>query len=184
MVDLVRPTKQYLINNSAIYALFRNIRGMVLARDAGLIHTSVGYDGSDWRPPARPPDVERAADGIKRGLDLYDQRLRELARRIRAFGAEPIYVTQHRPSYRIRDGRLLVRAGTAGQVDLSEYETLMAVNRRTMEVCRDVGAICVDLAAELFFTDGDHYDVLHTSPQGSEKIGKYLFQKLRHLFIK
>ncbi len=184
MFDLLRPTKQYLINNSAIYALFRNLRGMILARQAKLIHTSKGYDGSDWRPPARPPDIERAANDIKRGLELYEQRLRELTRRIRALGAEPIYVTQHRPSYRIRDGRLLVRAGAEGMVDLSEYETLMATNQLTMEVCRDVMAICIDLASELSFTDGDHYDELHTSPRGSEKIGKHLFQKLRHLFIK
>jgi len=184
MFDRLRPTKQYLINNSALYALFRNIRGMVRARDAKLIHASKGYDGSDWRPPPRPPDIERAASDMRRGLDLYEQRLRELTQRIRAFGAEPIYVTQHRPSYRIRDGRLLVRAGAAGMADVSEYEQLMATNRRTMDVCRNIKAICIDLASELFFTDGDHYDIVHTSPRGSEKIGKYLFEKLRPLFIK
>lgn len=184
MFDLLRPTKQYLINNSALYALFRNVRGMIRARDAKLIHTSKGYNGSDWRAPARLPDIERAADNIKRGLDLYEWRLRELTRCIRAFGAEPIYVTQHRPSYRVRDGRVLVHAGADGMAELAEYEMLMATNRRTMEVCRDVKAICIDLASELFFTDGDHYDIVHTSPEGSEKIGKYLFGKLRPLFIK
>ena len=184
MVDLLRPTKQYLINNSALYALFRNVRGMIQARDAKLVHASKGYDGSDWRPPARPPDIERAARDMKRGLDLYEQLLRELTRRIRVFGAEPIYVTQHLPSYRVRDGLVLGRVGADGKVDLSEYETLMAVNGRTMSVCRDVKAVCIDLASELFFADGDHYDVVHTSPKGSEKMGKYLFEKLRHLFNK
>ena len=41
--------------------------------------------------------------------------------------------------------------------------------------------VSVDLATELFFADGDHYDGLHTSPRGSDKIGCYLFAKLRHL---
>ncbi|MBI2586644.1 MAG: SGNH/GDSL hydrolase family protein [Rhodospirillales bacterium] len=183
MVDLLRPSKQYLINNSALYALFRNVRGMIRARDAKLVHSTKSYDGSEWRAPAAPPNIERKERELKNGLDQYEQRLRELARRIRAFGAEPIYVTQHRPSYRICDGRVLGRVADDGRVDLSEFETLMAVNRRTMAVCRDVKAICIDLAAELFFTDGDHYDQLHTSPKGSEKMGKYLFGKLRSLFI-
>ncbi len=184
MRDLLRPTKQYLINNSALYALFRNLRGMVRARDARLIHGSRSYDGAQWRAPATPPDIERRERELGRGLDLYAQRLRELARRIRAFGAEPIFVTQARPTYRIVDGRVLGRVGAGGKVELPHYETLTAVNRRTMSVCREVGAICIDLAAELPFGDGDHYDDLHTSPKGSEKIGKYLFAKLRPLFVK
>ncbi|MGH6660813.1 MAG: SGNH/GDSL hydrolase family protein, partial [Rhodospirillales bacterium] len=48
MVDLLRPTKQYLINNSALYALFRNIRGIIRARDAKLIHSSNSYTGTEW----------------------------------------------------------------------------------------------------------------------------------------
>jgi len=184
MVDLLRPIRQYLINNSALYALFRNLRGMLRARDAKLIHGTNSYAGTQWRAPSTPPDIERKARELKRGLDYYGQRLRELTRRIRDFGAEPIYVTQHRPSYRVRDGRVLGRVGADGKVDLSEYETLMAVNGRTMAVCRDVKAICIDLASELFFDDGDHYDEVHTSPKGSEKIGKHLFGKFRRLFIK
>lgn len=184
MVDLLRPSKQYLINNSALYALFRNIRGMIRARDAKLIHSSKSYDGSEWRAPAEPPDIERRARELKHGLDQYEQRLSELTRRIRAFDAQPIYVTQHWPSYRVRDGRVLGRVGADGKVDLKEYETVMAVNRRTMAVCRDVKAICIDLASELFFDDGDHYDQLHTSPKGSEKMGKYLYGKLHPLFVK
>lgn len=182
MVDLFRPTKRYLINNSALYALFRNIRGIIRARDAKLIHTSESYDGSQWQAPPRPPDVARAAREMARGLELYEQRLRELTKRIRAFGAQPIYVTQHRASYRIRHGKVLVRPGADGEAGLGEYERLMATNRRTIAVCREVKAICIDLASELYFNDGDHYDMLHTSPKGSEKIGKYLFQKLRPLF--
>jgi len=67
------------------------------------------------------------------------------------------------------------------RVALPNYAGLMAVNRRTMAVCRKVQAICVDLASEVFFSDGDHYDGLHTTPRGSEKIGRYLFGKLRRL---
>ena len=35
-----RAVKQYLMNNSALYSLFRNIRGMIRARQANVIHSS------------------------------------------------------------------------------------------------------------------------------------------------
>jgi hypothetical protein len=63
-------------------------------------------------------------------------------------------------------------------VALDVHATLVLINARTLEVCRDTGAICVDLAAELHFGDGDFYDVIHTTPQGLAKIGKFLFGAL------
>lgn len=48
-----------------------------------------------------------------------------------------------------------------------------------MAACREVMAVCIDLAAELFFEDGDHYDEVHTTPKGSARIGRYLFEKLK-----
>jgi lysophospholipase L1-like esterase len=184
MVDLLRPTKQYLINISALYAMFRNIRGMLNARDANLIHRRRDRSRDVWREPAAPPDIDATARKLKLGLDRYEDRLRELTRRIRAFGAEPIYVTQHWPTYRIRDGRVYGRGGADGEVDLLHYGPVMALNRQTMRVCRDVKAICIDLASDIAIDDEDTYDDLHTTPKGSAKIGKYLFRKLRPVFIK
>ena len=179
MTDERRPIKRYLINNSVLYTLFRNLRGIIRARDAKLIHSSSGYDGTDWRLPARQPDVEAAEATWRARLGEYGDRLRILARRIRGFGAVPIFVTQARPSYRIRNGQVLGAPGPDGTVALPHYALLAAHNRKTMEVCGAVKAICIDLARDLIFVDGDHYDEVHTTPRGSAKIGRYLFEKLK-----
>lgn len=181
MTDARRPIKQYLLNNSVLYTLFRNVRGIIRARDAKLIHAGAGYNGTDWRLPTRQPDVEAAEETWRARLGEYGERLRILARRIRELGAVPIFVTQARPSYRIRNGQILGTPGPDGTVALPNYALLAAHNRKTMEVCGAVKAICIDLAAELFFEDGDHYDEVHTTPKGSAKIGRYLFKKLKNV---
>lgn len=56
---------------------------------------------------------------------------------------------------------------------------LIGHDRTAMAACREVMAVCIDLAAELFFEDGDHYDEVHTTPKGSARIGRYLFEKLK-----
>ncbi|MDA0997905.1 MAG: hypothetical protein O2944_06835, partial [Proteobacteria bacterium] len=70
-----------------------------------------------------------------------------------------------------------------GRVDLSHFIGIAAVNETTMKVCRQVKAICIDLAAKINFVDGDHYDGLHTTPVGSAKIAKRLFNELQGVLI-
>ena len=173
-----RRVKRYLLNNSALYTLFRNIRGMIRARRAKLIHDSESYDGLAWRAPERPPDLARAEARIAAFLPGYADRLARLAARVRALGAVPIFVTQADATYRMEGGRVLGRVLADGKVDLGAYATQAVINRRTLRTCRRLGAVCIDLAGELFFTDGDHYDDLHTTPQGSAKIGRYLYGRL------
>lgn len=176
--QLVHPynaTKQYLMNNSAIYALFRNIRGMIRARNAKMIHGSRSMLTADFAPLAEKPDLAEVAQRYAAGLDAYGDRLRELARRIRAMGAEPIFVDQNAGDYRIdADGTLWGALDEEGRPDPGHYAILMVDGRRTMEVCRELKAICVDLVNTLRFTVGDQYDMFHSTPQGSAKIGKAL----------
>ncbi len=173
-----RKTKQYLMNNSVLYTLFRNLRGIWRAKKANLIHNMQSMDGAEWRLPPEQPDVAGEAEAFGPALDDYAARLETLIGRIRAFGAEPIIVTQHLGSYRLRDGRVWGRLTEDGKVDTGHFAGLAAVNARTLEVCRKAGAICLDLANELPFVDGDHYDGVHTTPRGSSKIGRYLFDRL------
>jgi lysophospholipase L1-like esterase len=177
-----RPFKQMLINNSAVYGLYRTVKGILKARAANLIHTEKGYNGTRWTEPETQPDLAGAEARLKEHLDAYAGRLRELVRRIRAMGAEAIVVDQAMASYRLRDGKVLGAPRPDGTVDLGGYEDLAAFNGLAMRTCREVGAVCVDLAGELFFEDGDHYDRLHTTPAGSAKVGRYLADRLRPLF--
>ena len=171
--------KQYMLNNSAIYTLFRNFRGILRARNARLIHTMTGFDGYSWRTTTRQPSVEKAIFNYKTQLSTYRKRLELLTKRTRDLGATPIIVTQHDATYRIKDNKVAGRVLGSGEVDYGNYAILAAPNRVAMKTCADVGAICIDLFADLLFGNGDHYDAFHTTPSGSSKIANFLYQKLR-----
>ena len=52
------------------------------------------------------------------------------------------------------------------------------LNEQMLATCRNVEAICLDLAGELSFGPGDFYDIIHYTPAGAAKIGRYLAIKL------
>lgn len=51
-------------------------------------------------------------------------------------------------------------------------------NEMSLDLCARAGGICIDLAGELRFEQGDFYDHAHTTAAGSRRIGEYLFGKL------
>ncbi|MCP5368123.1 MAG: hypothetical protein H6907_19160 [Hyphomicrobiales bacterium] len=177
--DPLRRFRNWIINKSAIYNLFRTLRGVVRAYDAKLVHGRPVYDGRDWvrllpadRPAPVPPDLAGR-------LRDYDARLTELVRRIRAFGAKAILVTQPTAAFRLRDGWVWVARGDDGEPETGPYARMDAFNRKTMEVCARLGATCVDLARTVEFADGDFYDRFHNTPQGTAKVGRALFEALK-----
>ena len=191
MVEQNKTIKQYLKNNSAIYGLYRTAKGMIRARNAMLVHSTVGGP-YEWKAPPLPPDVAAAERKFTLFLDAYGARIRELIRRIRGLGAKPIIVTQHTGQYRLRGGRVFGRVAKKryeniwtrrvvekGSVDISPYEPLIAHNRRAMKICQEAKAICVDVSKELEFADDDHYDLIHTTPTGSAKLAKFIFERLK-----
>ena len=56
------------------------------------------------------------------------------------------------------------------------------LNRKTLKVCQEFKGICIDLAGELELGRDDIYDFMHTTAAGSEKIGNYLYEKLKNYF--
>ncbi len=179
MSESRRALKQYLINNSALYSMFRNIRGILRAREADLIHTQQNFDGTAWTAPTVQPDIAALEEQWSEKLAVFEQRLRELVDAIRDFGAKPILATQHMAAYRLRDGKVYGVPKADGSVDIGDYARLTAINHRTLQVCRGVGAICIDVAQAVKFEDGDHYDGLHTTPRGSEKVARYMYSRLK-----
>jgi lysophospholipase L1-like esterase len=176
-----RKVKRYLINNSVLYTLFRNLRGIWRAKKANLIHNSNSYDGTNWQLAAQQPSLDVTLKDLGLGVNEYRHRLSKLIKVIRAFGAKPIIVTQHLGKYRIRDGKVWGKASEDGTVDISAYAGLSALSFAAMATCKKARAICIDLANELFFVDGDHYDGVHTTPKGSKKISQYLYKKLEKI---
>lgn len=165
--------RRYVSNNSALNRGFRTLRGMIKAERARLVYL-------DEPPRIGPidgtPTVDLASYGVRTAK--YAARLAALAAKARAWGARPIFITQRRGDAFTIDGK---NHGT-GQAALNARVIQNLFNETTMRVCREVRAICIDLANEIDLTPADFTDPVHTNPAGSRKIGNYLYRKLQSVF--
>ena len=178
--DSFRRFRQTLANNSALYRLWRVLRGMHEARVADVVHARVDRADHDWIEMPEPAVEVPAADSdLARRLDGYRARIGELIRRARATGAEAIVVTQTRSNWRREGGKLLFLRKSDGTPEIAGYRETTLFNRAAMAACREANAICLDLGAEIEFRPGDFYDHVHTTPAGSARIAEFLFAKLK-----
>ena len=125
----------------------------------------------------------------------------DLAERVREWGAVPMFVTQSRGDSKVVDGKIMGLETTRTHVGdvhvdgilgrlvvtntngVDYYLMLSLFNRAMLQVCRAVEGICIDLAGELQFQTGDFYHHTHNASRGTERIGAYLFRKLRERLI-
>jgi len=185
--DLIKgPTaeislKQQIKEKSALYYLYRTIRGIQRAQRADLWHRSMDFRAIEW---IDTPKVDNHEQLMLPRLQSYRDRLYILNERVRKFGATPIYVTQPTSTCKEQNGKIIgvVETESYGGVDVNGVDLCIMkrlLNKKTTEVCRETGGICIDLAGDMVFDDGDFYDSSHNTPKGTEKIGRYLYGKLR-----
>ncbi len=174
-----RRLRHAIQNNSVFYRLWRMGRGLRKAEDARLVHARVEH--ARWKWIAADVPVAEPAPGseLARRLAGYRARVAELIARIHARDAEAIIVTQQKSHWRREGERVLFAAGEDGKPDTSGYAETVLFNRAAMTACREAGALCLDLAAEIEFKPGDFYDWVHTTPAGSARIADYLFARLK-----
>ncbi|CAA7614296.1 Lysophospholipase L1 and related esterases [Magnetospirillum sp. LM-5] len=161
-----------LQQNSAVLRLWETALGALNARKAKLNHGRVDWSRVEWSETARFSDTRSAWPDWQPAA--YRQRLTDMVAAIRSMGAQAVLVTQRRGDIRQRDGRLEGVVGEDGLTGLDHARLLAEANQVTLEVCGETGAICLDLAAEIDFGDGDFYDFLHNTPNGADKIGRWL----------
>jgi hypothetical protein len=172
--------------NSAVLRLHRIVKGNIKAYKAGLHPMAQAKpDGSKTAAqaldekltqarksalPLTSPELaqrrRKVEEAMASELAALDQRLAALRTAIVNFGARPVFVTQNGATYRLGQGLIWG--------DIDAYIRLQALARRTMAFCAQNDMACVDLAAEVFFADGDAYDGVHTTAQGSAKVGQAL----------
>ena len=130
-----------------------------------MIMFSVNYD--DWFPPV---NVRWAV-----GVALLQRQALES----NYYLTEPQRAGERTWSYRIRDGWVLGRSAGGAFPNVGAFGEVMPLNAIAMKRCRAKHALCIDLAHELFFHDGDFYDYVHNTPTGARRIADYLHRKLR-----
>jgi len=172
---LIRKIRQ----RSAVWGLVDKVSGMMVARRAKLTHQPVAWDKAEWTD--RPGRPDWRSDQAASAPESYRHRLKEMAGLIHQLGAVPVFVTQARGDYRIASGKLQGLAAGDGPNGIDQYHLLAGLNRVTLDVCREDGLLCLDLARDLSFGAGDFYDLLHNTPQGAEKIGRWLAERLAGL---
>jgi hypothetical protein len=182
------PTwKNHIRERSALFHLAQTAVGTYRARNVHKIsHRREPFGSWQWTTQPLVRDHHRLA---ARSLERYGKAVALLARETRAIGAEPIFVTQSLSIYRFREdgtveGRVMNDVYDKTMINgVDYYHVMREFWAVTMEECAKVGGICLDAGNEIRWEPGDFYDSIHNTPQGAERLGKYLHDKLRDLPI-
>lgn len=184
-----------IAQNSALYELFRLLRGIHAARD-GLqaLHHAVDLGKLSWDTL---PFLDHAPHPMDRRVRAYGERIGALLDRIEAADAGAICVTQparwtkrmgpdllgaSEPANVSAEGRTYLTRLNGHLINGLDLQALLdQLNLELLRVCRERGAVTLDLAAELHFEDTDFIDFTHNTSSGAEKIGLYLADNLRPL---
>lgn len=189
--DLVNnkpPTwKTHIKERSAMYHLLSTAMGVYEAHHVHKIsHRKEPFGSWQWTTQPLVKDHEQL---IAKRLDIYRKAIALLAEKTKAIGATPIFVTQSLSVYRFRpDGSVEGRQRQEmydntmiNGVDL--YYIIKDFWNVTMEECAKANGVCVDAGDDMRWQPGDFYDVIHNTPQGADRLGKYLHEKLKDLPI-
>ena len=124
---------------------------------------------------------------MKEDLIDYKARLFKLIHEVKKLGGQAIFVTQSRKIYKLNNGKIIgvPKFGKYKDIEINGvdyFHIMQLMHNSVKEVAKQTKAIFIDLDSELAFDyEKDFYDDMHNTPLGSEKIGKYLYEKLKHL---
>ena len=179
----------WLLGRSAVYDLYRKLKGAYLARYAFRVdHGGLRPSQAPWTTNAVRSGMEWRTDSkVVAKLNEFAERLRRLDEKIRRFGAHVIFVTQGGRHFKVStDGQVIgldhewVLFGHRGNgVDIAHLMRMQAT--RTVGTCKALGAICID-TSDVRFDDQDYYDVVHITPSGAGKVGRVMHERLREYF--
>lgn len=176
--------KGIIKSKSALYNLYATIKGTYLASFKYPInHHKLDFGDLKWTSLSMQQNHDQL---IAERLQAYGARLKVLIAKIHHFGATPIFVTQAAFMCKHKKGEILGAPETMvydgkdiNGLDFCFMKSFF--DRITMAVCKEAKGICVDLANELELGEIDFYDYYHNTPEGSRKIGDFLYSRLRNI---
>jgi len=198
--DKWKTIRKWLRRNSAVYNLVKTVGGNIKAWELGYailpdfqisdheINSPKRLNGAEQvelnyaqdsreilkiDSPQYKLHLDKVRAGINSKLRGYETRIDHLTKEIVNFGATPIYVTNIRADYRFK-GKFI-----AGK--LRKYFELEPYHEVTRRHCREKNLLCVDVSRKVEVAPGDFFDVMHTTPSGSQKIGQEICNKLSSL---
>ncbi|WP_417798018.1 SGNH/GDSL hydrolase family protein [Terasakiella pusilla] len=172
--DFGRQVKQYVRNNSAIYHLYKTVKGTVAAHRANLTHHKINYKTAPWESVSLESYRQRSCD--VESQQNFRARLDKLYTKITDLKATPIFATQRRGDSYI-DGETVY--GLEESQALDKRHDLDCFNQITREFCAEKSIKCVDASEIPFKKEEDFYDYVHTTPVGSQKIAAFFYKDLK-----
>ncbi len=179
-LEAPRTIRDHFRERSALYHVFRTVKGVWVARQAGVVHASQDLSAIQWVDTPRPDEHLGKAAQL---LEEYSERVALLTDHARELGWTPVFVTQ--PSWfaksvdGVRLGADIELASPFGpMIGLDRAIFLDLYNAATMVTAQELDAVGIDLAGSLYFEDGDFYDVAHNTPVEVRKIGRFLYEAL------
>ena len=169
-----------VIKKSFLYYAYRVLKGMALAQSSSISHRAMDFKAIKT---TQIPLIDNDQYSVLMSdrLKNYDARLKILIEKTKKIGAIPVFITQPRNIYWMENGHLVgivdsykFNGVEYNGVDL--YYMNRLINQTTMAQAGE--SICIDLDNELKFNKDDFYDYAHNTPLGSEKIGRYLAEKM------
>lgn len=172
--ERVVPWRRQLHDKSALAHVLRTVRGTFRAHVTQKInHGKVDYALVEWSETPLQSSYDSLMAPYLAG---YESRLRELVKRTRAMGAEPIFATSPTRNYRWNaDGGLV---GIARELDyhgatingVDFYHMMRRLDAVTGRVAQETGVPFFDYTAALEsqLTDAHYYDHNHMTPAGAK----------------
>jgi len=173
--------------HSAMYRLYRTVKGAWIAWKAGLAYQTGG--AGDERAAdvmARKMTAARAVTILRDGPKLramekqveanyggelvyYRRNLLTFVEKVRATGTEPLLVTQTWANFGFDGDRLYG--------DAFQYALQNTFNDVTRQTCAAENLPCIDLAADISFRPGDTIDAVPPTPRWAVRVGDYICKK-------
>tara|TARA_B100000989_G_scaffold297420_1_gene283150 strand:+ start:7187 stop:8509 length:1323 start_codon:yes stop_codon:yes gene_type:complete len=177
---------QYYFSKNIIYQLIGLLDAFYYSKKEGLTH------GAHKPVTISNKNIEKGKifdydTMMKQDLIDYKDRLFKLDYEVKKLGGKTIFVSQSRKIYKIKNKQIIGVPNFGKYKDIEVngvdyFHIMQLMHNSVKEVAQQTNAIFLDLDSELIFDyDKDFYDDMHTTPLGSEKIGKYLYEKLKHL---
>ncbi len=119
-------------------------------------------------------------------LKAYSSRLKEMIRLCKSNGIEPIFITQPCLVGETVDSLTGVDLASFPMSDKINgklfWKYMQLYNAETMNLSKEEGLLCIDLATKLPKSSAYYYDLIHYNNKGNARVGEILSDKLKLYF--
>lgn len=172
-------------DNSVLYHIVRTISGSIAANRYELSHSKVNFSKFEY-DSLRQLKEEAYPGFFGERLQAYQQRLERLVSLSTQMGAIPIFITQPGRRYKFDTNNKAIGIQKVFKNDFGGYKIngtdfyylLLEMNKEIQKVADKHGLLVIDQTQLNIWEDEDFYDFSHTTPKGSEKVGRHIASHL------